>query len=151
MRVESTVMSVSWIPSEAIKGLSKLPFGMGVAHYDDAPPDLIDGTAQLEELRQADRFRFANVLQAWIEVEDGRIVDHGQSGGGSIGATTIGHGRAAMTFPAVALPTSDRHRSSATGRSASPRPPGAAPASPPPAGCGVDPSSRWRPRWRGRR
>ena len=32
---------------------------------------------QLEAaLRDADRFRFANELRAWIEVEDGRIVDH---------------------------------------------------------------------------
>ncbi len=31
----------------------------------------------LEALRDADRFRFANRLAAWIEVEDGRIVDAG--------------------------------------------------------------------------
>ena len=34
-------------------------------------------------------FRFANQLAAWVEVEDGRIVDAGYSGSGLIGATTV--------------------------------------------------------------
>ncbi len=55
----------------------------------------------LEVLRGADRFRFANRLRGWIEVEDGRIV--GQSGGGMIGATTLRIGPKQTTFEAVAL------------------------------------------------
>src|SRR5205823_883215 len=86
MRFESKVTSISWIPSEAIAGMLKLPFEMGVNHYDQPPPEKIDG---IEELRRADRFRFANVLRGWIEVEDGRIVAHGQGGGGLIGSTTM--------------------------------------------------------------
>ena len=39
MRVESAVTSITWIPSEAISGMPKLPFEMGVAHYDEPPPD----------------------------------------------------------------------------------------------------------------
>ena len=39
MRIESAVTSISWIPSEAVQGMPKVPFTMGVAHYDDAPPD----------------------------------------------------------------------------------------------------------------
>src|ERR1700730_10540031 len=74
MRIESSVTSVSWIPSEAITGMTKMPFEMGMAHYDQAPPDVIE---DLEALRVADRFRFANELRAWIDVEDGKIVDHG--------------------------------------------------------------------------
>ena len=38
MRVESKVTSISWIPSEAVEGLPKVPFTMGIAHYDDARP-----------------------------------------------------------------------------------------------------------------
>ena len=57
MRIESSVTSISWIPSEAIKGMTKMPFEMGVAHYDETPPDVVD---DLAALRDADRFRFAN-------------------------------------------------------------------------------------------
>ena len=43
MRIESSVTSVSWIPSEAIKGMVKMPFEVGgVAHYDKPLPDVID-------------------------------------------------------------------------------------------------------------
>ncbi|MDX6386889.1 MAG: hypothetical protein QOD85_691, partial [Gaiellaceae bacterium] len=34
MRIDSSVTSISWIPSEAVEGLPKLPFTFGVAHYD---------------------------------------------------------------------------------------------------------------------
>lgn len=105
MRIEASLTSLSWIPSEAIKGMTKLPFEAGVAHYDDPPPERLEGPGALEELRDADRFRFANVLSAWIEVEDGEIVGHGQGGGGLIGSTTmrLGGNRSA-TFAAVPLP-----------------------------------------------
>lgn len=101
MRIDSSVLSVSWIPSEALPGLNKVPFDVGFVHYDVPPPERID---DLEELRAGGRFRFANRLDAWVEVADGRIVDHGHQGGGRMGLTTVGRGRAAMTFPAVALP-----------------------------------------------
>ena len=101
MRIESSVTSLSWIPSEAIKGMTKLPFEMGVAHYDEVPPEVIE---DLDALRQADRFRFANELRGWIEVEDGKIIGHGQSGGGMIGATTMKLGSRAATFQAVPYP-----------------------------------------------
>jgi hypothetical protein len=78
-----------------------MPFSMGLAHYDDPPPDHIDS---LDRLREADAFRFANELTAWIEVEDGRITDHGQDGAGYIGATTLRLGGRGMTFAAVAFP-----------------------------------------------
>jgi Cyclic nucleotide-binding domain len=102
MRIESAVSSISWIPSEAISGLlMKLPFNWGLAHYDEPPPDALDG---LLALRDADRFRFANELRAWIEVEDGKIVEWGQSGGGQIGSTTLRVGSREATFQAIALP-----------------------------------------------
>jgi hypothetical protein len=101
MRNESSVTSISWIPSEAVQGVTKVPFETGVAHYDDPPPDHIES---LEALRAEDRFRFANHLSAWIEVLDGRIVGHGQEGGGQIGSTTLRFGGRGMTFAAVAFP-----------------------------------------------
>ena len=100
-RFESSVIAVSWIPSEAITGPSKIPFEVGVTHYDEPPPDRLDN---LEELRKSDRFREANELRAFIEVEDGRIVNAGHLGQGHIGATTVRVGPAALRFPAVHLP-----------------------------------------------
>ena len=85
-RFESSVTAVSWIPSEAISGPSKIPFELGVTHYDQPPPDRLES---IEELRTSDRFREANELRAFIEVEDGRIVRSGHLGQGHIGATTV--------------------------------------------------------------
>src|SRR4029077_10580110 len=64
-------------------------------------PDHLD---DLEELRRTDRFREANELRAFIDVEDGRIVGFGHLGQGHIGATTVRVGPAAIRFPAVHLP-----------------------------------------------
>ena len=100
-RFESSVTAISWIPSESITGPSKLPFGLGVTHYDEPPPDRLE---DLEALRSGDRFREANELRAYIEVEEGRIVGAGHLGKGHIGATTVRVGSAAMRFPAVHLP-----------------------------------------------
>lgn len=103
MRFESTVTSISWIPSEAISGPMRLPIDMGVGHYDQPPPDTIED-ATLDELLAKDRYRFANRLGAWIEVEDGEIVDAGYSGRALVGSTTAGIGPAKVTFPGVAFP-----------------------------------------------
>jgi len=102
MRIMSSVTSVSWIPSEAIPGMMKLPMMMGIAHYDLPPPDTI---TDLDELRTADRFRFANELRAWIDVDDdGRITDAGHAGGGHMGATTLRVGGISRTIPGVVFP-----------------------------------------------
>jgi hypothetical protein len=102
MRRESSITSLSWIPSEAIEGSQRLAFDAGMAHYDEPPPEAIDG---IEALRAADRFRFANILRAWIDVDDsGRIADFGRDGGGLMGATTVKLGPVARTFEAVGLP-----------------------------------------------
>ena len=100
MRVESSVTSLSWIPSEAVTGLNKAVFGSGFAHYDDPPPDVI---SDLEALRDADRFRFANHLVGWIEFDGERIVDAGYRGGCLMGATTIAVGGKQASFAAVAF------------------------------------------------
>lgn len=100
-RLVSSVTAISWIPSEAIEGLSKIPFELGVTHYDEPPPDRI---TDLEELRTADRFREANELRAYIDIDDERILGYGYLGKGHIGATTVRMGPAAIRFPAVHLP-----------------------------------------------
>ncbi len=102
MRHTSTVTSLSWIPSEAVEGISKPVFELGVTHYDDPPPDRID---DIGALRESDRFRFANHLSAWIEVDEGRIVDAGYDGdsGGMMGSTTVRLGLGDATFAAVGL------------------------------------------------
>ena len=102
MRIESSVTSVSWIPSEAVRGrLLKGTFDSGFTHYDDPLPDSID---DLEAMRAASAFRFANRLSAWAEVENGRIVDTGYSGGGLMGSTTVRLAKVHATFQPVALP-----------------------------------------------
>ncbi|GAC1344558.1 MAG: hypothetical protein NVSMB29_18230 [Candidatus Dormibacteria bacterium] len=101
MRHESSVTSVSWIPSEAIPAVARMPFDVGLTHYDEPPPDQIE---DLEALRVADRFRFANELRAWIEVEDGKIVAHGHSGKGHLYVTRLQVGGLKASFASVALP-----------------------------------------------
>lgn len=98
MRHEASVTSISWIPSEAMSGLMRLPMDVGLGRYDDPPPDVID---DLEDLRAADRFRFANELSAYVEVDDGRIVDAGYLGGGHISATTVNLGIGSISIAAV--------------------------------------------------
>jgi hypothetical protein len=101
MRIESSVTSLSWIPSEAVRGMTRLPFDTGVTHYDQPPPETI---GDLDDLARADRYRFANELRAYVEVRDGRIVDAGYLGRGHIGSTTVRVGPKAMVFQAVLFP-----------------------------------------------
>src|SRR5919106_1356828 len=101
MRIESSVTSVTWIPSEAIEGMPKLPFELGVTHYDDPPPDRIEN---LNALRDADAFREANELRAWIDVQGGKITDYGYRGRGMIGVTRLKLVGGEMSFPAVKYP-----------------------------------------------
>lgn len=103
MRIEKSVTAVTWIPSEAIEGLPKLPFELGMTHYDSPPPDRLR-EGDLESLREADRFREANQLRAWIEVDDGKIVDAGYSGDALVGSTTVKLGPKTLSFPGVKYP-----------------------------------------------
>src|SRR5207237_8785016 len=120
----------SWITWEDGKGVAtKGRFEMRIAHYAAPLPEAID---DLDALREADAFRFANELRAWIEVDDGRIVGHGHLGRGHIGSTTVRLGRREVTFEAVALsdlrpdpvvtPTSVRFVQTAGGRTGLPAP-----------------------------
>jgi hypothetical protein len=101
VRLESSVTSISWIPLNAIEGVVKMPFEMGVAHYDLPPPDML---TDLEELIASSAIRFANELRAWIEVDDGRITGHGYSGRGHMGHTRMRVGGLNLTFCGIAFP-----------------------------------------------
>jgi Cyclic nucleotide-binding domain len=101
MRIESSVTSVSWIPSAAVAGTAKIPFGAGVMHYDDPPPE------QLKDLDAAvgpEGARFANELRAWIEVTDGKITGYGQGGAGRISNTLFRLRGMQILFVAVGYP-----------------------------------------------
>lgn len=100
-RHRTSVTSLSWIPSEAMSGLMRLPMDLGISHYDEPPPDHID---DLAALRKADRFRFANQLETWVEVEEEQIVAAGYSGRGHMGSTTLRLGASSMTIAAVSFP-----------------------------------------------
>jgi hypothetical protein len=102
MRIESSVTSITWIPSEAIEGMPKLPFEWGISHYDDPPHDrLID----IDAMHENDLFREANELKAWIEVDDdGTITDCGYTGGGRVGVTRLKLLRREIAFPEVQYP-----------------------------------------------
>ena len=76
MRIESSITAISWIPSEAIEGITKLPFEAGLFHYDAPPPDQLDESA-LDRLHKEDAFREANHLRAWIDVTDGKLTGYG--------------------------------------------------------------------------
>ena len=101
MRLTAETTCLSWIPPTAVEGAFKLPFAWGVAHYDNPPPDV---SPDVEALLSADAIRFANQMRAWIEVEDGHISDHGMTGGGRLGSTTVRLTKRGMTFVGVALP-----------------------------------------------
>lgn len=135
MRIERSINTVSWIPSDLLEGMGKLATRMKMAHHDPPPPDALgsDVPGAIEALRATDRLRFANQLRAFIEVdESGRITDFGYCGGGVIGATTVGLGVGSITIPAVKLddrrsepevgPTSVKFTQTVGGRTGAPMP-----------------------------
>jgi len=107
MRHEQSFTSISWIPSETIPGLGKALFSSGVAHYDSPPPIQIISVAGLHELGEHDGYRFVNYLRAWIEVENGQIVEHGfaSESDAIMGTTTVRMGPVSVTLPAPSMPT----------------------------------------------
>jgi Cyclic nucleotide-binding domain len=106
MRYESCITSLSWIPSEAVTGGTRVAFDSGFTHYDDPPPGQID---DIDTLRATDKFRFANVLRAWAEVDgSGKITGCGYGGGGMMGSTRVRLGALSYRFQAVKLPDLQR-------------------------------------------
>jgi hypothetical protein len=98
MRYEGLVISVCWIPSEAMGGMLGYGMDAGPGHYGAPPPGML---GDLEEWRAAGRFWFANRLRAWIEVDgSGGITGCGYAdGGGVIGSDYFAAGQLASLFP----------------------------------------------------
>jgi hypothetical protein len=102
VRIEGSTTCLSWISPQSVRGAPRVAFNAGFTHYDKPPPEDIENIAAL---READRFRFANVLSAWAEFDpSGQVTDCGYSGGGLIGSTTVALGGLHYQFAAAALP-----------------------------------------------
>jgi hypothetical protein len=75
----------------------RMPFEKGVMHFDPPPPLKLE---DLNAMQRRGEFRFANRLEAWVNVEDGQIRDCGYSGTGLImGLTPINAGRFRVLLP----------------------------------------------------
>jgi Cyclic nucleotide-binding domain len=101
MRVESSITAITWLPFAALDALPNMPLGFAVAHYDEPPGERLP---DLDRLREADAFREANQLHAWIEVEDGGVVGHGRGGQGVVSRTGLELGPEQVAFPAIEFP-----------------------------------------------
>ncbi len=106
MRVRATATTLSWIPSESVSGALRRGFDVGLTHYDDPPPDALDGADHVHALCRGDRFRFGNLVAAWADVEDGRVVAAGwdDAAGLVMGASTVRLAGLGATFRALSLP-----------------------------------------------
>jgi hypothetical protein len=105
-RVRGRLSSISWIPDESVTGLVRATFDRGITHYDQPPPDRIDDPTELDAWAAEDRFRFANRLSVWADVEDGVIVDAGydDDSGVVMGGSTLQLGPWSTRLAAIPLP-----------------------------------------------
>jgi hypothetical protein len=101
MRISSSVTAITWLPFAALDALPELPIGIAVAHYDEPPPAVL---GDLDELRDGDRFREANQLQGWIEVEGGEIVGYGRDGRSMVTGAGLDLDAGQIAFPALEFP-----------------------------------------------
>ncbi len=110
MRIETTVTSMSWIPTESLRGALKTGMDLKLSHWDDPPPDRLRGAEHVHELCREDKFRFANLLSVWAEVDGDTVVDSGHhpDSGLVMGATTVMVGGIGATFRAASLPVLQR-------------------------------------------
>lgn len=107
MRVESSMLSLSWIPSDSVSGWLRTGFELGLAHYDSPPVDTLTGLDQVHLLRADDRFRFVNHLSAWAEFDElGAPLEWGfaPDSGMVMGSTTVRVASVGATFGGYALP-----------------------------------------------
>ena len=90
-------------PRRQSRACPRFPSSWGSATRRAAARPIAPG--DLARLRDEDRFREANDLRAWIEVEDGKIVGHGHEGAGYVGTTTFKLGPKDLVFQGVAFET----------------------------------------------
>jgi len=101
MQIVRSATSLSWIPLDSIPGLLKIPMEKGLMHYDPPPPLTL---TDLDGMRRRGEFRFANVLRAWIDVEDGKIRDARHAGRLIMGLTPISVGPMRVLLPTKSNP-----------------------------------------------
>jgi hypothetical protein len=102
VRIESSVTSVSWIPREAIEGMVKLPFELGVAHYDlPRPTGWRTSTACS---RPAPSGSPTSCGPSSRSTPTGRITGHGHLGRGHMGHTRMRLAGIGLTFMGVSFP-----------------------------------------------
>lgn len=106
MRIQATGTTISWIPSESVTGSLRLGFDLRLSHWDQPLPEQLGGPDDVRAMCADDRFRFANVVSGWAEVDDGRIVDTGFGDDSDLvmGSTTVRVGKVGATFRALSLP-----------------------------------------------
>ncbi len=114
-RFQQHATTVSWIPSDSIPGAMRMPFDKGLMHFDPPPPLTLE---DLDAMQRRGEFRFANRLDAWVDVEDGEIRDCGYSGTGlTMGLTPISAGRFRVLLPTKPNPVI-RHSPQVVGQEA---------------------------------
>jgi Cyclic nucleotide-binding domain len=96
VRIERSATTISWIPSDSIPGLLRMPFARGIMHYDPPPPLAL---SEIDAMRRSGELRSANLLGAYIDVDDGRIVGAGYTGRTLMGVTPITAGRLRILLP----------------------------------------------------
>jgi Cyclic nucleotide-binding domain len=102
MRIESGITSISWIPSEAIQSaVVAMPFDVGIGRYDPPPPEAI---GDFDELKRSETFRFANLLNAYAEIEDGRVTSAGYLGEAHLSVTRMRLGSRELVFEPTEFP-----------------------------------------------
>ncbi|MGI8518689.1 MAG: hypothetical protein ACR2ME_10215 [Acidimicrobiia bacterium] len=67
MRIERSVTSISWLPSEAVEGIIALPFNLGITSYDLPPPGRIVDLATIATMAVSASL----INRAFVEIEDG--------------------------------------------------------------------------------
>jgi hypothetical protein len=107
MRLTAAVTSISWIPSESVWSAMRRGIEVGLAHWDEPPPDRVQVPQEVYELCKRDSFRFANIVSVWADVENGRITAAGfaEESGLVMGSTTLQLPGIGITFKGVSLPT----------------------------------------------
>jgi hypothetical protein len=101
MRIGASATAITWLPFEALDRIPTIPLELAVAHYDEPPPD---AAPDLDELRQRDGFREANELRAWIDVDEGEIVDYGRTGRSVLSDAGLELEDRQISFAAVEFP-----------------------------------------------
>lgn len=105
MRVESSVVCVSWLPAASVHEWLRAGCVVGLASFDAPPAGAPDDVLAL---RGDDRFVMANVLRAWAEFDElGAPLEWGvePTSGVVMGSSTVHVAGAGATFGGYPLPT----------------------------------------------